>query len=161
MLTPLGSLNVVSNPGTAPNYGAVEYNLWFLPGESFAAIRDEIESFAHTVCQLDPWLSEHPPCFTWKLRNIYFPPAETPAEHPFVQTLSSCLDTLGHEPIIQGFTAASELAWYAELGIPGTIFGPGRIAQAHGPDEFVDIGQLHAACATMALTAVAWCGAAT
>lgn len=156
-----GRLNVVSNPGTAPNYCAIEYNLWFLPGESFAAVRDEIESFVAAACQLDPWLSEHPPRFTWKLRNIYFPPAETPPTHPFIQTLSTSIETLGQEPVIQGFTAASELAWYAEVGIPGAIFGPGRIAQAHSPDEHVDIGQLHAACATMALTAVAWCGAAT
>ena len=38
-----------------------------------------------------------------------------------------------------GFTAASELAWYAEQGIPGVIFGPGSIAQAHSPDEFVEL----------------------
>jgi hypothetical protein len=40
-----GRLNVISNPGTSPNYCAVEYNLWYLPGESFADVRDEIESF--------------------------------------------------------------------------------------------------------------------
>lgn len=156
-----GRLNVISNPGTAPNYCAVEYNLWFLPGESFPAIRDEIEAFVQTACQLDPWLREHPPRFTWKLRDIYFPPAETPSSHPFIQSLSTSLETLGQEPAIHAFTAASELAWYAEVGIPGTIFGPGRIAQAHGPDEFVDVDQLHTACATMALTAATWCGVTT
>ena len=154
-----GRLNVTSNPGAAPNYCAVEYNLWFLPGETFDAIRDEIEPFVQTFCQLDPRLRVHPPRFTWKLRDIYFPPAETPPTHRFVQTLSSSLETLGHAPSIQAFTAASELAWYAEVGIPGTIFGPGRIARAHGPDEYVQIDQLYAACATMALTAATWCGA--
>jgi acetylornithine deacetylase len=156
-----GKLNVISNPGTSPNYCSVEYNLWFLPGESFPAIRDEVESFVQAVCQTDAWLREHPPRFTWKLRDIYFPPAETAPEHPFIQSLVAALENAGQEPRIDAFTAASELAWYAEAGIPGAIFGPGRIAQAHSPDEYVDLDQLHIACATMALGAAAWCGVAS
>ena len=155
-----GKLNVVSNPGTSPNYCSVEYNLWFLPGESFENIRDEVESFVRGVCQLDPWLREHPPRFTWKLRDVYFPPAETAPDHPFIQSLAAALETAGEATRTEAFTAASELAWYAEVGIPGTIFGPGRIAQAHSPDEYVDIGQLEVACAAMALSAATWCGIA-
>jgi acetylornithine deacetylase len=154
-----GRLNVISNPGTAPNYCAIEYNLWFLPGESFENICDEVESVVQTTCQLDPWLRTHPPRFTWKLRDIYFPPAATAPNHPFIRALTASLETLGQEPVVRAFTAASELAWYAEVDIPGAIFGPGRIAQAHSPDEHVEVDQLHAACACMALTALAWCGA--
>lgn len=156
-----GKLNIISNPGTSPNYCSVEYNLWFLPGESFPAIRDEVESFVWAVSQTDPWLREYPPRFTWKVRDIYFPPAETSPNHPFIQSLAIALERAGREPRIEAFTAASELAWYAEVGIPGTIFGPGRIAQAHSPDENVDLDQLHLACAAMALGAAAWCGVAS
>ena len=155
-----GKLHVLSNPGTSPNYCAVEYNLWFLPGESFETIRDEVESFVQAVSQTDPWLRQHPPRFTWKLRDIYFPPAETPPDHPFTESLLSAIERAGREPSIEAFTAASELAWYAEVGIPGAIFGPGRIAQAHSPDEFVELDQLRLACAAMTLCAVAWCGVA-
>jgi acetylornithine deacetylase/succinyl-diaminopimelate desuccinylase family protein len=153
-----GKLNTISNPGTSPNYCSVEYNLWFLPGESLETVRDEVESFVQTVSQMDPWLREHPPRFTWNLRDIYFPPAETSSDHPFIQGLVTAIERAGREPRIEAFTAASELAWYAEVGIPGAIFGPGRIAQAHSPDEFVDRDQLRLACAVMALNAAAWCG---
>jgi acetylornithine deacetylase/succinyl-diaminopimelate desuccinylase-like protein len=153
-----GKLNIVSNPGTSPNYCSVEYNLWFLPGETFEAVRDEVESFVRAVSQTDPWLREHPPRFTWKLRDIYFPPAETSPDHPLIQSLVSAIKRAGREPTIEAFTAASELAWYAEVGIPGAIFGPGRIAQAHSPDEYVELDQLRLACAAMTLCAVAWCG---
>jgi acetylornithine deacetylase len=155
-----GKLNLVSNPGTSPNYCSVEYNLWFLPGETFEAVRDEIESFVRAVCQLDPWLRDHPPRFIWKLRNIYFPPAETAPDHRFIRSLATALETTGREPAVGAFTAASELAWYAEVGIVGAIFGPGRVAQAHSPDEYVDVDQLQVACATLALTAASWCGIA-
>lgn len=155
-----GQIAMVSNPGTAPNYCSLEYNIWFLPGESFDAIRDEIEEHVLTACRLDPWLREHPPRFTWKLRDIYFPPAETPSDHPFIQNLAGALETLGKPPRIEAFTAASELAWYAEQRIDGTIFGPGRIAQAHSANEYVEVEQLCTACAAMALTAATWCGIA-
>jgi acetylornithine deacetylase/succinyl-diaminopimelate desuccinylase-like protein len=130
-----GRLNIVSNPGTSPNYCSVEFDLWFLPGESFEAIRGEVESFVQAASQTDPWLREHPPRFTWKLRDIFFPPPETFADHPFIQSLVASLEQAGQEPRTQASTAASELAWYAELGISATLFGPGRIAQAHSPDE--------------------------
>lgn len=155
-----GQITMVSNPGTSPNYCSLEYNIWYLPGESFDAIREEIEAHVLTNCQLDSWLRAHPPRFTWKLRNIYFPPAETPPDHPFIQDLSASLITQGLPASIEGFNAASELAWYAEHDIPGAIFGPGRIAQAHGPNEYVELDQLRRACTVMALTAAAWCGIA-
>ena len=152
-----GQITMVSNPGTSPNYCSLEYNIWYLPSETFDSIREEIEAHVLTACQLDPWLRAHPPRFTWKLRNIFFPPAETPPDHPFIQDLAQSL-VAQEQPIhIEGFNAASELAWYAEHNIAGAIFGPGRIAQAHGPNEYVEIEQLRQASTVMALTAAAWC----
>jgi acetylornithine deacetylase/succinyl-diaminopimelate desuccinylase family protein len=153
-----GQLTLISNPGTSPNYCSVEYNVWYLPQERFEEIRDEIEAYVLDICSTDPWLRDHPPRFTWRLRNIFFPPVDTPPDHPFIQALAGSLGLLGLPPTIEAFTAASELAWYAEQGIDGTIFGPGRIAQAHSPNEYVEIDQLVAACKAMALTTAQWCG---
>ncbi|CAN5587219.1 ArgE/DapE family deacylase [soil metagenome] len=153
-----GLLNLISNPGTTPNYCAVEFNVWYLPDETFEEIRDEIEQFVGGVCALDPWLREYPPRFTWKLRNVWFPPVNTPPDHPFIQTLAGAMAYVGLEPCIEAFTAASELAWYAEQGMQGTIFGPGSIAQAHSVDEFVEVDELTRACKCMALAIAEWCG---
>lgn len=153
-----GQLRTISNPGTCPDYCSLEYNIWFLPGETLEEIQQEIEGYIADVCRLDPWLRDHPPRFTWKLRDIYFPPAETPVDHPFVQAVSYGLTSAGIPVRIEAFQAASELAWYAERGIHGVIFGPGRIAQAHGPDEYVEVEQLTTAAKVMALTAAGWCG---
>jgi acetylornithine deacetylase/succinyl-diaminopimelate desuccinylase family protein len=152
-----GQINLISNPGTSPNYCSVEYNVWYLPQEHFDDIKAEIEEYVTTICQTDPWLREHPPRFTWKLRNIFFPPVDVSPDHPFIGSLAGSLQTLGLSPTVEDFTAASELAWYAEQGIDGSIFGPGRVAQAHGPNEYVELGQLVAACKVMALTAADWC----
>jgi acetylornithine deacetylase len=153
-----GKLNLIANPGTSPNYCSLEYNIWYLPNETFDEIRDEIEAFVGAIAQTDPWLREHPPRFTWKTRNVFFPPVDTPADHPIVTAVSHAVRSVGRRVEIVGFTAASELAWYAEQGIPGVIFGPGSIAQAHSPDEYVELHQLRDAAKVMARTAAAWCG---
>jgi len=40
---------------------------------------------------------------------------------------------------------ASEAGQFQRAGVPTVLCGPGRIDEAHQPDEFVEIGQL-AAC---------------
>ncbi|MEZ4498602.1 MAG: M20/M25/M40 family metallo-hydrolase [Thermomicrobiales bacterium] len=56
-----GQLNLISNPGTTPNYCSIEYNVWYLPDEGVVrGDSQEIEQFVSHVCALDPWLSEHP-----------------------------------------------------------------------------------------------------
>ena len=153
-----GNLNLISNPGTTPNYCSIEINIWYYPQEKLEDIKREIEGCVMAVAEYDPWLKEHPPRFTWCLRNISFPPANTDADHEVVRHLVNSLKALGHPPQIKGFSAAADLAWYAERGIPGVIFGPGSIAQAHSPDEFVSVEDLLTATKAVALTVLAWCG---
>ena len=153
-----GKLNIHSNPGTTPNYCSIEYNIWYYPHEHFEDIKRDVEACVMAVAKHDPWLKDNPPTFTWHLRNISFPPANTDPEHPGVKHLEGFLEYLGHSPQVKGFTAAADLAWYAEKGIPGIIFGPGDIANAHSPNEFVPISDMLDTTKAMALTLLAWCG---
>jgi acetylornithine deacetylase len=152
-----GRLTLFSNAGTAPNYCSIEYNLWFYPDENFETVKAEVEEVVDAVCRADPWLREHPPRFTWKLGNIYFPPLDVPLDHPAVETLSGCLAGVGLDPTPQGFGAATDLAWYGERQLPGIICGPGRLAQCHVADEYLDAGQLGLAAKVYARMLVDWC----
>ena len=153
-----GRLNLFSNAGTAPNYCSVEYNLWYYPDESFESVRAEVEGAVEAVCSTDPWLREHPPRFTWKLGSIFFPPLDVPVDHPAVTTLAECLRAVGLDPAPRGFGAATDLAWYGERRLPGIICGPGRLAQCHVADEYIDTEQLLLAAQVYAQMLVAWCG---
>ena len=153
-----GRLNLFSNAGTAPNYCSVEYNMWFYPDESFDDVRAEVEAVVDAVSSIDPWLREHPPRLTWKLGRIYFPALDVPLDHPAVQTLAECLQTVGLDPTPQGFGAATDLAWYGERGLPGVICGPGSLAQCHVADEYVETVQLLRAAQVYAQLLVRWCG---
>ena len=153
-----GRLNLFSNAGTAPNYCSVEYNMWFYPDESFEDVRAEVEHYVTSVCETDPWLREHPPQFTWKLGQIYFPPLDVPLDHPAVRTLAECLGRVGLESEPQGFGAATDLAWYGERKLPGIICGPGRLAQCHVADEFLETEHLIQAARVYGLMVTEWCG---
>jgi acetylornithine deacetylase/succinyl-diaminopimelate desuccinylase family protein len=153
-----GRLNLFSNAGTAPNYCSVEYNMWFYPDESFDDVRAEVEEVVDAVCATDPWLREHPPRFTWKLGQIYFPPLDLPLDHPAVTTLAGCLHEIGLDPAPAGFGAATDLAWYGERRLPGIICGPGRLAQCHVADEYLETEQLLLAAKVYAQMLVDWCG---
>jgi acetylornithine deacetylase len=54
----------------------------------------------------------------------------------------------------------TDLSWYQAAGIPGVIFAPGSINQAHSPDEYVVVDKLIGATQALALMLVAWCGRA-
>jgi acetylornithine deacetylase/succinyl-diaminopimelate desuccinylase family protein len=153
-----GRLNLFSNAGTAPNYCSVEYNMWFYPDESFDDVRAEVEEVVAAVSRTDAWLREHPPRFTWKLGQIFFPPLDLPLDHPAVSTLADCLRELGMDPAPRGFGAATDLAWYGERRLPGIICGPGRLAQCHVADEYLDTEQLLLASQVYAQMLVEWCG---
>jgi acetylornithine deacetylase len=153
-----GRLNLFSNAGTAPNYCSVEYNMWFYPDESYEDVRAEVEAVVAAVCSTDSWLREHPPRFTWELGNIFFPPLDVPLDHPAVETLAGSLREVGLDATPQGFGAATDLAWYGERNLPGIICGPGRLAQCHVADEYLDTEQLVLAAKVYAQMIVEWCG---
>lgn len=153
-----GRLNLFSNAGTTPNYCSVEYGIWFYPWETLDDVREEVETYVRDACRTDAWLREHPPRFTWGINRIYFPPADVPVEHPVVETMAAALRAVGINPAPRGFGAATDLAWYAEQGIPGFIFGAGALEQCHAADEFVDVESLVRATKAYALFLTSWCG---
>ena len=122
-------------------------------------MRAEVEEVVAAVARADPWLREHPPRFTWKLGSIYFPPLDVPLDHPAVQHARRLPRTASasiRRP--QGFGAATDLAWYGERSLPGIICGPGRLAQCHVADEFLETEQLASAAQVYAQMLVEWCG---
>ena len=155
-----GQLNMLTNPGTTPDYCSLEYNAWYYPDERIVDVRREIEQFVAALCRTDPWLSEHPPRFTWALRGISFPPAATDVGHPIVTTMSEALRAAGVPVKFEGLKGVCDLSWYQAQGMPGLVFAPGSINVAHAPDEFVEVEALVDATKALAVTLVGWCGGA-
>ena len=54
----------------------------------------------------------------------------------------------------------SDLAYFAQVGVPGVVIGPGSILQAHSDEEYVDVSQLIKATQLYVLIATLFCGGA-
>lgn len=153
-----GQLNMVSNPGTTPDYCSLEYNIWYYPGESLDEVKAGIERRIGLVASSDKWLREHPPKVTWSLRGISFPAASTDSEHDVVQSMSRALEAVGLPLRIEGATYVTDLSWYEAAGIPGFVFAPGSIDQAHSPNEYVELDKLIGATKALAIMLLDWSG---
>jgi acetylornithine deacetylase/succinyl-diaminopimelate desuccinylase family protein len=65
-------------------------------------------------------------------------PSETPADDPVVRAAVAACRANGIEPPgPKGFLGGCDLVHFQRVGIKGVVLGPGSLAQAHQPDEWV------------------------
>ena len=147
-----GWINAEAGPGSVPDVCALEYNIWYYPTQPLAELKAELEAHVLAACADDWWLADHPPRFIWALRGLTNPPAETDPAHPLAATLLDHARRIDPGATATAMQGASLLPWYTRRGIPGVIFGPGNVAQAHGVDEFIALSSLRDATLALAAT---------
>lgn len=156
-----GMPNVVTAVSTFPDYCSLELSLKYLPNEKTADVRAEFEDYIARVAAADPWLRENPPEIEWCIRGVCFPPAETPPGHPLLDAVSHAAETVTGAPAVHiGMPAVTDLAWLGGAGIPGVIFGPGVLANAHSDNEWIGIDELADGGFALTLAICEWCGVA-
>jgi acetylornithine deacetylase/succinyl-diaminopimelate desuccinylase-like protein len=70
-------------------------------------------------------------------------PSETAQEQPIVDSALRAVAGTGRPAgSAGGFNAGCDMSKLVGVGIPTVICGPGNLAQAHGPDEFVDVQEV-------------------
>ena len=88
-------------------------------------------------------------------------PSELDANHPLAQiALEAAAQALGRSTSIVGLSGACDMTHFRAQGIPCIVVGPGDSAQAHQPDEHMDIQELNQGAITYSLLAIAVCGIA-
>ena len=127
--------------GTAENIIAEECELlWQVrthPGDEAASIIAEIESAVRSI--LGPRLAAFAPRAKAEISELYsFPPFLGSSGNLAVATLQRVLKNAE----IKAVAFATEAGIYQKVGAPVAICGPGSIAQAHQPDEFIDKKQI-------------------
>jgi acetylornithine deacetylase len=152
-----GSMSAYS---TMPDYCALGLSMKFLPDERVEDVRRDFEDYIRRVADADPWLRDHPPEIEWSIGGVTFPPAELPLDHPLAGAVADAHRAVRGEPEWRGFEAVSDLAWIAEAGIPGLLYGPGDAVHAHSSAESVEVEELVVAAGVVALALVGWCGTA-
>ena len=121
--------------GDNPNRICAECELHFdirpLPGMDLDALRTELGERLEQVLAGSGLGLEMIPLFEG------IPPMETPAE---AEVVIACEDLTGHPAEAVAF--ATEGPYFNALGMETVILGPGDVAQAHQPDEFVAVDRI-------------------
>ena len=76
-------------------------------------------------------------------------------DHQVADALASSIhDVLHKKPRFYMCPGLLEIRYYLQHGIPAVAYGPGMLAHAHSPDEFVDVERIYDCAVVYALTAV-------
>jgi len=127
----LGHIHGGDNPNRICAECELHFDLRPLPGMGLPALRDEISN------RLDSVLANTG--LKLEMLSLFegIPAMETPAEAAVV---AACESLTGHTAEAVAF--GTEGPYFNELGMETVILGPGDIAQAHQPDEFVAVERI-------------------
>jgi acetylornithine deacetylase len=128
---------------------AVGVDRRILPGQSVR------EAIADLDAVLERLSAVRPGCRTERTIDIEYEPFEVPEDLPQCDVLRVAAEEASGRPIgFGGLRATTDAVFLAERGTPTVVFGPGSIEQAHRPDEFVRLRELHQCVRALALTIV-------
>jgi acetylornithine deacetylase len=117
-------------------------------------VRAQVEQMLAAFAAGDPWFAANPPIITWLVDADC---GETPDSELIVTTPLDAMRGLGIDPVIQGVPAHSDMGLPIKAGVPTITFGPGQLAIAHQPNEYVPLDEYKKAIQVMAVTIVELC----
>ena len=137
---------------TYPDRCTVQFERRTIPGESAADFTTELEDAVRRVRALRPELD------ATVSAGFSQQPNEVPPTHAIVAALESALVRQGRAAPIEGLSCWTDAAILTAAGIPAVCFGPGDIAVAHAPNEFVPVNEVQAATDTLEMVIHSWFG---
>lgn len=154
----IGTLRAGEWASSVPERLVAEGRFGVAVGEDPAEARQTLEEAVRRAAASDSWLVANPPQVEWW--GGRFAPVLTDVGHPLVRTLAGAARAVGGvSPDVEGVTYGSDLRLLVNLGgIPGVLFGPGDVRDAHAVDERVPIQDLRVAAQTYAVAAMRFCG---
>lgn len=121
-----------------PDECTIAVDLRVLPGMDPAEARQEV---IQVVSRVDAEVAHRDV-------QIMTPPLSTPPDHPFVRgVLDICRARRGQPVGAMGVPYGTDAAWMPG-GAPAIVLGPGNVAAAHAPDEYIEVAQC-AECAEL------------
>ena len=125
----VGAIHAGQQPNIVPAYCSALIDRRTLPGETNASVIRDLRALFGANGLSAAFSKIHPHAC---------PALETNPANPLVRQFMNCLKQRAPE----GVTFFSDAAVLAAGRIPSVLFGPGDIAQAHTPDEWIELSQL-------------------
>ncbi|HMK43304.1 MAG TPA: ArgE/DapE family deacylase, partial [Dissulfurispiraceae bacterium] len=152
----VGTMRAGDWPTTVAGAAEIEGRISFIPGETMADVRYQVERAVRSAADKDPWLRDHPPGVEWF--GVQTEPWYQDPAHQFVQTFRhAAQDTLKREVFLEGRKAACDARFSSAFGMAAACTGP-IAGNVHGADEWVDIPSVIDATKVLACMLLRWCG---
>jgi acetylornithine deacetylase/succinyl-diaminopimelate desuccinylase-like protein len=133
---------------TVPDMCRVSFDLRTIPDEPANRGEELICTFTEKFAKENPDLKIEV-AFSSKMEGFTLT-----EKGELLTTLTQCIEEkIGRKPLQSISSGAFETYLFHKKGIPGLCFGPGSLALAHAPDEFVSINELISVTEIYALTA--------
>jgi acetylornithine deacetylase len=128
---------------TIPAECAFDFEFRHLPWTDPDKLEAEVRDFARQQVE-GAMAREAPDCSVSFTRESDLPAFGTASSSEgLADGAAQLLGLLGHREAPLAYMAfATEASWFQHAGIPTVVCGPGSIAQAHKPDEYVSLAQL-------------------
>ncbi len=127
----LGCIHGGDNPNRICGSCELQFDLRPLPGMDMTELRAQIQHRLHPIAE------QHEVTVVYEPVTAGIPPAETPADSPFVRTLEKLS---GHSAEAVSF--GTEAPFFRSAGLDTVILGAGNIEQAHQPDEYLGLERI-------------------
>lgn len=156
---PSGNVGVISGGeagSTVPDYCCIQMCFHYQPGMTYDQVVKDFTDTVMLCADGDAWLREHRPKISiYQTGN----PFEMDLTHPFVHTFQqSYHEAMGRDVKIVGSPAGCDSrTWKNIAGCPTLQYGPGRLAQCHAVNEYVEIAQYIDAIKIYASLILNWC----
>jgi acetylornithine deacetylase/succinyl-diaminopimelate desuccinylase family protein len=147
----IGTIQGGVSRNTVPDRCTFQISKRWLPGDSPAAIRTELERAIREVeTEAQVSIVREP-----DMERVPHPPLELPPDHPLTRTLAMAVHRMtGRMPALSAMPAFSDAALFQDAAIPAVVFGPGDLGLAHSDGECIPIPQLLQATRVYAALAV-------
>jgi acetylornithine deacetylase/succinyl-diaminopimelate desuccinylase len=147
----IGTIQGGVSRNTVPDRCTFQISKRWLPGDSPAAIRRELEKAIREVeTEAKVSIVREP-----DMERVPHPPLELAPDHPLTRTLAMAVHRVtGRRPALSAMPAFTDAALFQDAAIPAVVFGPGDLGLAHSDGECIPISQLLQATRVYAAFAV-------
>ena len=137
-----------------PDLVTMNGGIGFLPMKTMAEVEKELLDVIDDIG--DPWLKDHCRVDFNGLKNE---PYQMPLSHPFTDTLTKTLLSLGKKPETGGMMATTDARYYFNQGgMPSIVYGGSNSKLAHARNEYADIMDVLDTAIDYAAFLIDWCG---
>jgi len=152
----IGTFKAGDWPSTVAGSATLDARISYLPNETEAGIKKEVEEVIREVTSKDEWMAEHPPeveWFGWRA----LPWVQDP-EIPFIrQFRQTAAEVLSFTPETSATTAGLDTRFGPFFDTPSFVFGPvGGLL--HCSNEYVELDSVIKTVKVLACFIVDWCG---